>query len=147
VLFAALWLTGPVLAAEVPTPSQIYGELFERVQLERVYPDSKTFVDALPKQPPEVILEEYRRARERPGFDLAAFVKAHFEPTAAHIPPYHTIAGQDVRDHIDRLWSVLERKPDDQRPYSSRLALPHRYIVPGASDSEPSIQNAYSRLS
>ncbi|HEX7011803.1 MAG TPA: alpha,alpha-trehalase TreF [Steroidobacteraceae bacterium] len=136
VLFAALWLTGPVLAAEVPTPSQIYGELFERVQLEGVYPDSKTFVDALPMQPPEVILEEYRRARERPGFDLAAFVKAHFEPTAAHIPPYHTIAGQDVRDHIDRLWSVLERKPDDQRPYSSRLALPHRYIVPGGRFNE-----------
>ena len=33
----------------VPTPADIYGELFEQVQLNAVFPDSKAFVDALPK--------------------------------------------------------------------------------------------------
>ena len=44
--------------------------------------------------------------------------------------------GQDVREHIDALWKVLERKPEDQRPHSSRLALPHRYVVPGGRFNE-----------
>ena len=41
-----------------------------------------------------------------------------------------------MREHIDALWKVLERKPEDQRPYSSRLALPHRYVVPGGRFNE-----------
>ncbi len=49
---------------------------------------------------------------------------------------FHTVAGQDVRQHIDALWKVLERKPEDQRPYTSRIALPHRYIVPGGRFNE-----------
>ena len=44
--------------------------------------------------------------------------------------------GQDVREHIDALWKVLERKPEDQRPHSSRLPLPHRYVVPGGRFNE-----------
>lgn len=39
-------------AAPVPTPAELYGELFERVQLSAIYPDSKTFVDALPNRAP-----------------------------------------------------------------------------------------------
>jgi alpha,alpha-trehalase len=46
------------------------------------------------------------------------------------------VPGQDVREHIDALWKVLERKPEDQRPYSSRLALPQRYVVPGGRFNE-----------
>ena len=41
-----------------------------------------------------------------------------------------------MREHIDALWKVLERKPEDQRPHSSRLALPHRYVVPGGRFNE-----------
>ena len=38
--------------AEVDTPSHLYGRLFEDVQTQRVFPDSKTFVDALPNDAP-----------------------------------------------------------------------------------------------
>jgi alpha,alpha-trehalase len=124
------------LAANLETPAQIYGELFERVQLERVYPDSKSFVDALPVKAPEQVLAEYREARGRPDFDLHKFVAAHFQPPPQAGAEYHTVPGQDVREHIDALWKVLERKPEDQRPYSSRLALPHRYVVPGGRFNE-----------
>jgi alpha,alpha-trehalase len=123
-------------AAEVQTPAQIYGELFERVQLERVYPDSKSFVDALPVSAPEQVLAAYRKERGQPGFDLRKFVAAHFTPPPAAGAEYHTVPGQDVREHIDALWKVLERKPEDQRAYSSRLALPHRYVVPGGRFNE-----------
>jgi alpha,alpha-trehalase len=123
-------------AAEVPTPAQIYGELFERVQLEQVFPDSKTFVDALPVRAPDKVLAEYREARERPDFDLRKFVTLRFTAPPAAGAEYRTVRGQDVREHIDRLWSALERKPEDQRPYSSRLALPYRYVVPGGRFNE-----------
>lgn len=131
-----LSLAQAVHAADVKTPAEIYGELFERVQLERVYPDSKSFVDALPVRAPEQVLAEYRKARGRPDFDLRKFVASQFTPPPSAGGEYHTVPGQDVREHIDALWRVLERKPEDQRPYSSRLALPHRYVVPGGRFNE-----------
>jgi len=137
VLALLLWVCGATAAAtDVQTPAAIYGELFERVQLERVYPDSKSFVDALPVSAPEQVLAEFRQARGRPDFDLRKFVAAHFAPPPSAGAEYHTVPGQDVREHIDALWKVLERKPEDQRPYSSRLALPHRYVVPGGRFNE-----------
>jgi alpha,alpha-trehalase len=114
----------------------LYGELFKRVQLEQVYADSKTFVDALPVRAPAEIMQEYAAAKARPDFDLRSFVTSRFVAHRSDAATYRTIEGQDVREHIDRLWSVLERKPDDQRPYSSRLALPDRYIVPGGRFNE-----------
>jgi alpha,alpha-trehalase len=130
------WYAGVAHAAQVAMPAELYGELFERVQLERVYPDSKTFVDALPTRAPEQIMAEYRESRGRPDFDLRKFVASRFEPPRSDAAEYRTVAGQDVRTHIDRLWSVLERKPEDQRPHSSRLRLPYRYIVPGGRFNE-----------
>jgi len=118
------------------TPAEIYGELFEQVQLESVFPDSKTFADAQGKRSPVQILADYRRARLRPGFDLRQFVAANFEIPKPVASDYHTPPGQDVRDHIDTLWKVLERGPDVEQPYSSRIALPHRYVVPGGRFNE-----------
>jgi alpha,alpha-trehalase len=123
-------------AVETRTPAELYGELFERVQLDRVYPDSKSFVDALPTSAPEQVLAEYRQALGRPDFDLRKFIAANFAAPPAAGAEYRTVQGQDVREHIDALWKVLERKPEDQRPHSSRLALPHRYVVPGGRFNE-----------
>ena len=123
-------------AADVKTPAEVYGELFERVQLEQVYPDSKSFVDALPVKAPEQVLAEYGQARGKSDFDLRKFVASNFTPPPQAGAEYHTVPGQDVREHIDALWRVLERKPEDQRPHSSRLALPHRYVVPGGRFNE-----------
>lgn len=120
----------------VPTPADIYGELFEQVQLNAVFPDSKAFVDALPNRPPEQVMKEYRELRGGPGFDLKRFVAERFSAPPNVAADFKTTAGQDVRKHIDALWEVLERKPDDQRPYTSRLPLPGRYIVPGGRFNE-----------
>src|SRR5690349_2313223 len=63
-LASSLLIAG-VATPQPATPAQLYAELFERVQLAEVYRDSKTFVDALPKLPPDRVLAEYRRLRER----------------------------------------------------------------------------------
>lgn len=130
---------GPAAAethAAVASPAQLYEELFVRVQLERVFPDSKTFVDAIPDRPPAQILRLYREAVTTPDFDLRAFVTAHFQAPLPAGGDYETTRGQDVREHIDRLWDVLTREPGPQPQFSSRLPLPQRYVVPGGRFAE-----------
>jgi alpha,alpha-trehalase len=46
-------------AGQIETPSQLYGQLFEDVQMQRVFPDSKTFVDAIAKDAPAIIVQRY----------------------------------------------------------------------------------------
>ena len=118
------------------TPAQLYGELFEQVQLAGLYPDSKTFADAQGKRSPGLILADFEKSRRQSGFDLRQFVERNFTLPQPAGGDYHTVAGQDVREHIDALWKVLERGPDPEQPYSSRIALPYRYVVPGGRFNE-----------
>ncbi|MFZ0269937.1 MAG: hypothetical protein WAL33_20100, partial [Caulobacter sp.] len=56
------WLSaGPVLAqapktSEIASPADTYAELFHQVQMRKLFPDGKTFVDAKPRRPPAQIL-------------------------------------------------------------------------------------------
>src|SRR5262245_29257823 len=102
-----------VAAPEQATPAELYGELFERVQLSAVYPDSKTFVDALPNRPPAQVVSEYREARAHSGFDLRAFIAERFAVPRYAGAEYRPAPGEDVRAYIDGLWSVLTREPDE----------------------------------
>lgn len=113
------------------SPRELFGELFEAVQRGRVFHDSKTFVDAVPRHAPDAIVRQYRAEREQPGFDLGAFVRAQFDvpevaPASSGIAP-----ADDVRAQVDRLWGQLVRPADRELPFASLLALPHRYVVPG----------------
>ena len=123
-------------AGQVETPSQLYGQLFEDVQMQRVFPDGKTFVDAIAKEGPAIIVERYNEQRRQPGFDLAAFVTRNFSVQRPQASGYHSIPGQDVCSHIDSLWSVLARMPDRADPRSSLLPLPYPYVVPGGRFNE-----------
>jgi Neutral trehalase len=125
------WAIHAVPAAETLTPDDRYEELFVEVQMQRVYPDGKIFVDCSPKRDPENILADYRRQRSQPGFDLAAFVHANFEPQHPDPRDYVAPAGRSLPDHIDALWDVLSRRPDEHPKSSSLLPLPEPYVVPG----------------
>ncbi|MGD9599587.1 MAG: alpha,alpha-trehalase TreF [Steroidobacteraceae bacterium] len=122
-------------AATVATPLELYPGLFERVQMEQVFPDGKTFVDAVPRGSPQALLAAYRRDAAAPGFDLRAFVAAHFIVPADATSRYRT-GDADVTTHIDRLWSVLTRPPDTPVAGSSLLPLPYPYVVPGGRFNE-----------
>lgn len=127
------------------TPSQLYGPLFENVQMQRVFPDGKTFVDAVPHGPPAVVMQRYKHERGTPGFDLAAFVQQNFTVQRPMESTYHSTPGEDVCTHIDKLWYVLERKPDDapRAAYSSLLPLPRPYVVPGGRFDEVYYWDSY----
>lgn len=130
-LVICAWPALALADAGIRTPSELYGPLFVAVQLGGVFPDSKTFVDAVPREPPDAIVARYEREKGAPDFALRAFVERHFRLPAESPTTYRTDPGVDVRTHIDKLWSVLEREPDVPQSYSSLLPLPHRYVVPG----------------
>ena len=60
------------------SPDQLYHELFEAVQMQRVFNDSKTFCDVIPRnQTPNEILDLYRKEFSKPTFNLTSFVLVH----------------------------------------------------------------------
>ncbi|MEJ1098280.1 MULTISPECIES: alpha,alpha-trehalase TreF [unclassified Pseudoxanthomonas] len=135
-LVACLLLPLPRAMAEtcVAGLPQLYGDLFEDAQ--QVLTDTKGFVDATPKQPPAGIAAEYENLRGTPGFDLRAFIAKQFVMPPLAGGDYRTDPNHDVREHIDALWSVLERKPEPADSRTTLLPLPYRYIVPGGRFNE-----------
>ena len=125
-----------VARADTLTPADRYQELFIAVQMGRVFEDSKTFVDCVPRGDPEQILEDYRDRCDEDGFDLARFVHEHFDPPQVHTSHYVSPPGQSLKDHIDSLWDVLTRHPHQHPPNASILPLPNDYVVPGGRFAE-----------
>ena len=118
------------LAPPKAGPDELLGELFQDVQLKRIYPDGITFVDTIPKDTLRKILKKYDEQRLTPGFDLAQFVNDHFgyfNPSSDK--GYHSNPDHTVEEHIDELWDVMTH--EHYRDKGSILALPHPYIVPG----------------
>ena len=113
-------------------PSEDLGPLFKAVQLNGVFEDSKTFVDARPLRPPSEIVGRYWRRRAEDDFDLGRFVDRHFAlPEKVDVPPTAGGEAVDMETHLVRLWPRLTRSPDSLRGRSSLLPLPHPYVVPG----------------
>src|SRR5215475_7926279 len=71
-------------------PDKIYGKLFIDVQMNRVFPDGKTFVDCIPKRKPAEIVADYEAQKETAGFDLKKFVTDNFEVPAGATDTYKT---------------------------------------------------------
>jgi alpha,alpha-trehalase len=124
-------------------PSQLYGALFERVQTERVFPDSKTFADAIAKSAPEEIMRRYEVERGREGFSLKQFVSDHFVIPGSATSQFQTAPREEIRAHVDRLWGALTRSPRYSRGASSQLRLSTRYVVPGGRFREMYYWDSY----
>jgi alpha,alpha-trehalase len=107
------------------------GPLFHDVQLARVFPDSKTFVDATPRSAPAQIAARYAAARATPGFDLRAFVAENFDAPRAAGEGVRSDTTQTMEEHIRALWPALTRPADLPNPRSSLIPLPGAYVVPG----------------
>jgi alpha,alpha-trehalase len=121
----------PPSGRNLDPPQILFKDLFVTVQMAAIYPDGKTFVDAVPKSTPDDILESYHAARPEPPEALKRFVSAHFSlPEEARSVPS---APEQVPlvTHIDLLWNQLTRSTPSAPPYSSALPLPRPYVVPG----------------
>jgi alpha,alpha-trehalase len=114
----------------------VFGALYSAVELAQIFPDQKTFADAIPQSPPAAILKDYAAQKGRPGFSLHDFVMAHFREPVLKTVSYNRRPGETLGQYIEDLWQVLRRSPDEIEPYSSLLPLPAPYIVPGGRFSE-----------
>jgi alpha,alpha-trehalase len=132
-------LAAPTAWAREPDPlppSIIFGDLYKAVELGHVFPDQKTFADAVPKSAPAAILADYAAQKSATGFDLKAFVAAHFTAPTRKTVAYSLRKDETVSQYITDLWTLLKRPADEQEQYSSLLPLPAPYIVPGGRFSE-----------
>ena len=152
-LVMQLALGGTLLAANAPTfaaeaqnppqtPDILLGPLFSDVQSAKLFPDQKTFADAVPKSDPLMILADYRMQRNQSSFDLRHFVEVNFtlpEKGKPYVPP----AGQNLREHINGLWPELTRTTDSAGKWDSLLPLPKPYVVPGGRFREVYYWDSY----
>lgn len=130
------------LAATPQPPDILLGPLFNDVQSAKLFPDQKTFADAVPKSDPLMILADYRMQRNQSSFDLRHFVEVNFslpQEKDKYVPP----AGQSLREHIDGLWPVLTRTTDSAAKWDSLLPLPKPYVVPGGRFREVYYWDSY----
>lgn len=116
-------------------PERIYPRLFEEVQLAEVFPDSKTFVDAVPKASTQEIMEAYEKAKAKEDFSIETFVAEWFTPPSAFASGFVADTSKSASDHINTLWPVLTRSAD-KKATGSLIPLPNPYIVPGGRFGE-----------
>ncbi|GAB3809890.1 alpha,alpha-trehalase TreF [Spirosoma humi] len=102
------------------------------MQLDHVFADSKTFVDCTPKQDPAEVIAQYQSQKNQPDFDLSAFVHAYFNVPEKVADKYVSDTSISTAEHINRLWDHLTRQADGAPIVgSSRIPLPHPYVIPG----------------
>lgn len=123
-------------------PEELLGELLQDVQLRRIHPDGKTFVDLVSERKLRRIANVYRQARLAPDFDLHDFVQRHFHEYLFKGGASYQAQGQlTAVNHIEALWPVLTRS--NYRTRGSLMALPYPYIVPGGRFSEQYYWDSY----
>lgn len=104
-------------------------ELFVDVQTQQVLSDQKTFVDCEPKHAVEDILKEYRKEKGAEGFNLKAFVLAHFDLPVNKGLPESFVVSATAEEHVNQLWDVLTKYPEESN--GTLIPLPEKFIVPG----------------
>lgn len=123
---------------------QVAGALFRAVQERSLFDDEKLFVDAIPTEPPELVVERFLARRDDPGFDLAAFVEEHFRIPEPIEVDHDLATSRPMEDHIERLWEPLTRSFDgDVPPEGTQLPLPNPHVVPGGRFREMYYWDSY----
>ncbi|UEG53536.1 alpha,alpha-trehalase TreA [Mucilaginibacter daejeonensis] len=135
-------LLGGTITAQPKSPAQLYPGLFEAVQMNQVYADGKTFVDATPRRPAAAINKQYQEQRSQPGFDLRKFVKANFAAPEVDSGVFKSNISAGIRKHIDTLWTVLKHVADTAKG-TSLIPLPYDYVVPGGRFREVYYWDSY----
>ena len=117
-------------AGSVTTPADLFGELFVRVQMTKIFPDGKTFADATPRQSPEDIMRAFALEQPPTPEALRRFIVTYFElPSPPEpVPPFPC---RDMSGHIRALWPRLERTATESAAGSSKITLPEPFVIPG----------------
>src|SRR5262245_62813343 len=94
----------PVAAVARYDPSRDLGPLFQQVQLAGLFSDSKTFVDARPRQASAMIVQQYALQSRAAAFSLRPFVEQHFELPMLGSETFRSDTTRTMDQHIRALW-------------------------------------------
>ena len=134
-------------ALQAPQPPQVeFKELFTAVQSAALFADSKTFADAVPREPPTEILRQYHRQEPVSRQALRQFVDRYFIVENTDVAKSAPVLPTALGPHIDALWPQLVRVDTAVPRYSSALALPKPYVVPGGRFRELYYWDSYFTL-
>lgn len=125
---------------ENQTPVQEYfGPLFQDVMQcdelfgeGKLFTDSKSFLDVVPKRDMQAILADYEGWTDKSAAGLSAFLSANFDQLTLGVD-FSDQSEIDV--HIKKLWKVLRREADSLQ-VGTLLPLKHSYQVPGGRFTE-----------
>jgi alpha,alpha-trehalase len=120
--------------APLRSPAELFGELLHEVQMRRIFPDGKYFVDMEPRSHPAEIMACHRRLGSCDDSRLAAFIAEHFDPpsnSAAAMKAHGNDPRETLLDRIRGTWDGLVRRPQTVPEFSSALRLNAPYLVPG----------------
>ncbi len=123
------------------SPDRVLGELFQAVQISRMHPDGKTFVDQVPSAKLRRIARRYKLESTKPGFDLYEFVKRNFANFDLKEEVVKNEPDLPPEQYITKLWPKLTKTAYHAR--GSLIALPNPYVVPGGRFQEQFYWDAY----
>lgn len=160
-VLAALFIFNHVNADIESCGSPIYcqGPLLHTIQMAHLFPDSKTFVDMIQKNPPPVTLQNFnnlmRSKNNNPSKeDLIRFVSDNFESTGELVDWVPTDLKPNPKflrriddekaktfaQNLVNIWPKLARKVSDvvyQHPdQHSLIPIPNGFIIPGGRFKE-----------
>jgi alpha,alpha-trehalase len=122
---------------------QSLGELFKELHLSGLWPDEKEISDSILLSPAADILRSYRTAKAKGAVDLKAFYNVHFRSVTAKKGTYTTDPSHDPLHHLAAVWPHLLRPADDPEERSSRIPMPHPYVVVGGRFQEAYYWDSY----
>ncbi|GAC1453874.1 MAG: alpha,alpha-trehalase [Chitinophagaceae bacterium] len=117
------------------------GSLYRDVQEQKIFPDSKYFVDCIPNADADSIVQAYKTKKGQPGFDLKIFVTDHFIFPVDFVSIYRS-GNKPIMQHLEGLWAELTRQPDTTKE-GTLIPLPFPYVVPGGRFREVYYWDSY----
>ena len=126
----------------IETPAQeLYGQLFTDVMScddlfgeDKLFADSKAFLDLIPKRPMKDILADYQKLSSKKASTLKQFLEENFSKAGSDMSVLKD--SSDIDTHIKKLWVALRREPDNQKEAGTLIPLAHSYQVPGGRFTE-----------
>ncbi len=126
-------------------PEKKYPLLFIDVQRNKIFNDDKTFPDCVPLKAPWIISFKYHVWKKlHSGKELKEFVDANFKVPGQYADsiPFRT----NIFEHIETVSDALIINKEKQTRYSSLIALPYNFIIPGGRFRETYYWDTYFTL-
>jgi len=113
-----------------------FQELFTDLHASGLWHDGKEISDSITLDAPDYILKAYRKEKTDATFDLKKFFDRYFDKAPTLDVNYESDTTKPVEEHIEKLWPLLSREPEEQDYYSTLIPLPYAYVVPGGRFNE-----------